>query len=405
MVDPCWARVEGPLAPYVDGFRGELERLGYTPLTSAGHIRLMAHLSRWMIAEGLVVSALTQASVDVYFTRRRAAGYVNSVTGRSLRPLLEYLRRLGVAPPRTPVVAETPVEVLLARYRDYLDRERGLAATTMDLNVRLVRPFLTERAQARGDGGLDLEDLSAGEVTAFVVAESRARPRSVKRVVTALRSLLVFLHVDGVIDRPLATAVPLVAARRASGIPMGLGADQVAAMLASCDRGTATGRRDFAVLTLLVRLGLRAGEVAGLGLGDIDWRRGEITVRGKGNRHDTLPLPADVGTAIVDYLRHARPRHVQDRTVFVRAQAPYQGLTYLGVTTIVAAAGRRAGLGPVRAHRLRHSAATAMLAGGGSLQEIGQVLRHHRPLTTAIYAKVDTQVLARLARQWPGDLA
>jgi site-specific recombinase XerD len=405
MIDPCWARVEGPLAPYVAGFRGELERLGYTPLTSAGHVRLMAHLSRWMIAEGVPAAGLTPARVDAYFARRRAAGYVNSVTGRSLRPLLEHLRRLGVAPPCTPMQAVTPVEVLLGRYRDYLERERGLAFTTVELNVRLVRPFLTERALAHGEGGLDLEHLSAGEVTAFVVAESRARPRSVKRMVTALRSLLVFLHVDGVIAGPLATAIPMVAARRPSGLPTGLGADQVTAMVASCDRGSGTGRRDFAILTLLVRLGLRAGEVAGLGLDDIDWRRGEITVRGKGNRQDTLPLPTDVGTAIVDYLQHARPQTAQGRTVFVRAQAPYEGLTYHGVTTVVAAAGRRAGVGLVHAHRLRHSAATAMLAGGGSLQEIGQVLRHRRPLTTAVYAKVDTQVLAPLARPWPGEPA
>jgi len=140
-------------------------------------------------------------------------------------------------------------------------------------------------------------------------------------------------------------------------------------------------------------------------LDDIDWRRGEITLRGKGNRQDTLPLPTDVGTAIVDYLQHARPQTAQGRTVFVRAQAPYEGLTYHGVTTVVAAAGRRAGVGLVHAHRLRHSAATAMLAGGGSLQEIGQVLRHRRPLTTAVYAKVDTQVLAPLARPWPGEPA
>jgi integrase/recombinase XerD len=176
-------------------------------------------------------------------------------------------------------------------------------------------------------------------------------------------------------------------------------------MVASCDRDTATGRRDFAILTLLVRFGLRAGEVAGLGLDDIDWRRGQITVRGKGNRHDTLPLPVDVGTAIVDYLQHARPQQAQGRTVFVRAQAPYQALTYSGVTTAVAAAGRRAGLGPVHAHRLRHSAATGMLAAGGSLQEIGQVLRHRRPLTTAIYAKVDTTALSQLARPWTGGAA
>lgn len=393
------------MAPYAQGWRGELERLGYTPLTSAGLVRLVAHLSRWMGAEGLGVSALTPAVVDAYFVQRRAAGYVNSVTARSVRPLLDYLRGLGVAPPCLPAVAETPVEVLLDRYRGYLEGERGLAATTVALNVRLVRPFLTARAQACPDGGLGLEVLSAGEVTGFVVAESRARPRSVKRMVTALRSLLVFLHVDGVITAPLATAIPLVAARRPSGIPAGLGPDQVKGMVASCDRGTGTGRRDFAILTLLVRLGLRAGEVAGLGLDDIDWRCGELTVRGKGNRQDTLPLPPDVGAAIVDYLQHTRPQTAQGRTVFVRAQAPYRELTSGGVTTVVAAAGRRAGLGQVHAHRLRHSAATAMLAGGGSLQEIGQVLRHHRPLTTAIYAKVDTGVLAQLARPWSGESA
>ena len=307
MVDPCWARVEGPLAPYVDGFRGELERLGYTPLTAAGHVRLMAHLSRWMIAEGLVVSALTQARVDVYFTRRRAAGYVNSVTGRSLRPLLEYLRRSGGgAAAHTGGGGDTRSRCCWPGIAHYLDRERGLAATTIALNVRLVRPFLTGRARHAADGGLDLEHLSAGEVTAFVVAESRARPRSVKRMVTALRSLLVFLHVDGVIDRPVGDGDP------DGGRPAGerdtrrVGRRPGRGDGGLLRSGTATGRRDFAILTLLVRLGLRAGEVAGLGLDDIDWRRGEITVRGKGNRHDTLPLPVDVGTAIVDYLR-ARP--------------------------------------------------------------------------------------------------
>jgi site-specific recombinase XerC len=176
-----------------------------------------------------------------------------------------------------------------------------LGREDLALNVRLVRP-LADRALACGQGRLDLEHLTAGEVTAFVVAQSRQRPGSVRRMVTALRSLLGFLHVDGVIAGPLATAVPLVAARRASGLPTGLATGQVTALLACCDLGTVTGRRDFAILTLLARLGLRAGEVAALGLDGIGWRRGEITVRGKGNRHDTLPLSADVGAAIVDYL-------------------------------------------------------------------------------------------------------
>jgi integrase/recombinase XerD len=313
--------------------------------------------------------------VDMYFAERRAAGYAGHVTGRALQPLVGYLRRLGVVAAPAAVVPASPVERLLARYRDYLTVERGLAKATVELNVRMVRPFLLKRAKAKEDG-LDLHQLTAGEVVAFVLAQGRQRPRSVQRIVTALRSLLGFLYVEGIIAQPLA-----------------------------CDQRTPTGRRDLAILTLLVRLGLRAGEVAALTLDDIDWRRGEFTVRGKGNRHDRLPLPADVGEKIVTYLRHGRPAAAQDRAVFVRAQAPYRALTSNAVTTVVVCAGRRAGVGPVGAHRLRHSAATTMLRCGGALTEIGQALRHVRPLTTAIYAKVDTEALRQLARPWPGEAA
>ncbi|KXF55743.1 integrase [Rhodococcus sp. SC4] len=401
---PCWARVRGPLAPYAEGFRVELERLGYTPLTAATHVRLLAHLSRWLAREGVEASGLTPATVDAYFAERRAAGYVGHVTGRALRPLLGYLRRLGVLPAPAPVVPASPEERLLARYRDYLTTERGLAAATIELNVRMVRPFLVDRMKAR-QGRLDLEHLAAGEVTAFVVTQVRLRPKSVQRIVTALRSLLGFLHLEGIIDRSLATAVPPVAGWTQTGLPKALDGDQVAALLASCDQHTATGRRDLAILTALARLGLRAGEVAALTLDDIDWRRGEITVRGKGNRHDRMPLPADVGERIVSYLRDGRPDTAQGRAVFVRAQAPYRALTSNAVTTVVVYAGRRAGLGVIGAHRLRHSVATAMLRSGGSLTEIGQALRHTRPLTTAIYAKVDIEALRQLARPWPGEPA
>jgi site-specific recombinase XerD len=393
-----------PLAPYVDGYRAELERLGYTPLSAAGYVRLMAHLSRWLAKQGLQTSELTPATVDAYFVHRRAAGYVNERTARALQPLVGYLQHLGVVPACVPEAAATPVEQLLARYRDYLTTERGLAQTTVALNVRLVRPFLLERANKTKDD-LDLEHVTSGEVAAFVVVQCRKRPRSAQRIATALRSLLTFLYVEGVIAGPLATAVPSVAGWTLTGLPQALDADQVVALLASCDQQTRTGRRDLAILTLLFRLGLRAGEVAALGLDDIDWRCGEITVRGKGNRHDRLPLPADVGEKIVACLRDGRPAAAQGRTVFLRAQAPYRALTTGAVTTVVAGAGRRAGIGVVHAHRLRHSAATAMLRGGGSLNEIGQALRHARPLTTAIYAKVDTDALRALARPWPGEAA
>jgi integrase/recombinase XerD len=403
MVDPCWARVCGPLAPHAEGLRRELERLGYTPLSAAGHVRLVAHLSRWMIQNGLSVPMLTRATLDAYFAERRAASYSNSLTVRSLRPLLEYLQGLGVVAVPGPAAATSACEQLLGRYGDYLFVERGLATSTVELNVRMVRPFLTDLVRA-DDGQLDLR-VSAGDVGAFVVDQSRRRPRSVGRLVTALRSLLRFLHVDGIIDQPLAGAVPSVAGWSLSNLPKTLVSDQVVALLTSCDRSTSTGCRNFAILTLLVRLGLRAGEVAALSLDDIDWRRAEVTVRGKGNRVDRLPLPGDVGEAVVDYLRHARPRTAQGRMVFVRAQAPHRALTSNAVTTVVANLGRRAGIGLIGAHRLRHTAATAMLHAGGSLTEIGQVLRHRRVLTTAIYAKVDLQALRLVARPWPGDAA
>jgi len=401
LTSPSWACVDGPLAPYAGGFRAELERLGYTPLTAATHVRLMAHLSRWLAREGVKAPGLTPAVIEAYFAERRVAGYAGHVTGRALRPLAGYLRRLGVIPPPAAAAASAE-ERLLARYREYLLVERGLAGTTAELNVRMVRPFLAGRVQETG-AGVTLGHMTAGEVAAFVVTQSRQRPRSVKRMVTALRSVLGFLHVEGLIGRPL--AVPSPAGWTQAGLPQALDGDQVAALLASCDPGTRTGRRDLAILTLLARLGLRAGEVAVLRLDDIDWRRGEITVQGKGSRQDRLPLPADAGQRIVAYLHDGRPEAAQGRTVFVRAQAPYRALTSNAVTTVVACAGRRAGLGVIGAHRLRHSAATAMLRSGGSLTEIGQTLRHARPLTTAIYAKVDVGALRQLARPWPGDPA
>lgn len=210
---------------------------------------------------------------------------------------------------------------------------------------------------------------------------------------------------DGLTGQSLAAAAPRVAGWSQAGLPRALEPAQVAALLATCDPGTATGRRDLAILRLLARLGLRAGEVAALGLDDIDWRRGEITVRGKGNRHDVLPLPADVGQAIVDYLADGRPPAALDRAVFICAQAPRRALTPGVVIRVVVTAGQRAGLGTLGAHRLRHSAATAMLRAGGSLNEIGQLLRHRRPYTTAIYAKVDLEGLRQVARPWPGGAA
>jgi site-specific recombinase XerD len=296
------------------------------------------------------------------------------------------------------------VERALARYRHYLTVERGLGEATARGYVDAVRPFLWSRLSSDGLD-LDIGQFREADVTAFVVARcSPQLRRAPKLTVTALRSLLGFLHVEGTIKRPLAAAVPSVAAWRLAGLPKGLEPGHVQRLLGSCDCQTTMGRRDFAILTTLVRLGLRAAEVATLRLDDLDWRMGELAVHGKGTRAERLPLPTDVGAAIAAYLR-GRPTTAQGRTVFVRLMAPHGPLSPTRVTHIVAAAARRAGLGLIHAHRLRHFAATQMLRAGASLPEIQQILRHTRTQTTAIYAKVDRDALRTMARPWPGGAA
>ncbi|HEX3478220.1 MAG TPA: site-specific integrase [Kofleriaceae bacterium] len=400
MHDPSRVRVSGPLEVFASGFAAELARLGYRRTPATFQLQLMAHASRWLRREGLGAGELTSDVVERFLAERRAAGYTNYVTARAMAPLLGYLRRLGVAPPASPRAAVGAAAVLLADYREYLAVERGLTIDTIEGYVLAVRSFVDGRL--RDGEELDLGGLSAADVVAFVVARCPAQSRgAAKMTVTALRSLLGFLHLRGIVSGPLAQAVPSTASWRLSGLPRALEPEQLDALLASCDRAAVTGRRDYAVLVMLARLGLRAGEVAALGLEDVDWRAGELRIVGKGRRAERLPLPADVGEAIVAYLQDGRPVTAQDRSLIVRVRAPHHGLTTGGITQIVFAAAARAGLGPLHSHRLRHTAATQLLRAGASLEEIGQVLRHRQVLTTAIYAKVDRDSLRQLARPWP----
>jgi len=402
MRDPSRVRVSGPLEVYASGFAAELARVGYTRNTVACQLRLMSHVSSWLAGKGLDAAALTGAVVEEFFAARRAAGHTTLCSPRALEPLLAHLRELGVMQPDV-VVAATPAEELLVRYRRYLLGERGLAAGTVRGYVDVVRPFLADRVAADGCG---LERLVARDVSAFVLAECPGRSRgSAKLLVCALRSLLGFLHVDGVLAESLIGAVPSVAGWRLAGLPRGLEPGQASRLLAGCDRRTTLGRRDFAILTLLLRLGLRRGEVARLEFGDVDWRAGEIVICGKGSRQERLPLPADVGEAVAGYLRRGRPASAQGRCVFVRVKAPHRPLTPGGITQVVVSAAKRAGLGEITAHRLRHTAATEMLRAGATLPEVGQVLRHRSLLTTAIYAKVDREALRTIARPWIGGAA
>jgi integrase/recombinase XerD len=400
VADVSGVALPGPLAQYAEGFAAELSGRGYAGRSVGDHCRLLAEVSRWLGVRELDAGALSEGLAEEFLAECRAAGRRLRARAGSLEPLLAYLRELGLV--RVPDIAPAgEIDAVLARFSWYLAAERGLAEKTISLRAKLVRPFL---AGLTGSGGLDLRSLTAEEVTAFIVAESRLRPASVPPTVTALRSLLRFLHVDGVIAAGLAGAVPTARSRRLAGLPKTLTSGQVAAMLAACDLGTAVGRRNLAILTLLSRLGLRAGEVAALRLDDIDWRRGEISIAGKGARHDRLPLPREAGTAIVAYLQDGRPRAGM-REVFLCARAPYRPMHPATVSNVAESAARKAGLGVVHAHRLRHSAATAMLRGGGSLEEISQVLRHRHAATTAIYAKVDLDGLRGIARPWPGTAA
>jgi integrase/recombinase XerD len=389
----------GPLAALSKGFAEDLLRQGYGPRTISEHLRLLRDLSDWLERLQLTAADLSMAQVDRFLSDRRSAGAARHKTRKAMGPILGCLRELGMAPSAETSVWDGPAGEILSRYRQFLTTERSLAAVTAPRYVDCLRPFLDRRMSA---DGLELGTLTPGDVISFVVAWCpRLNGGVAELTVTALRSFLGFLHLDGVTERSLVSAVPKVSRRRLAGLPKGLEPDQVRRLLAACDPRTPIGCRDLAILTLLVRLGLRRGEVAGLRLDDIDWRAGTISVAGKGSTLERMPLPSDVGRRIADYLACARPADAQGRAVFVRRFAPHSALSATRVSTIVADAARRAGLGRVHAHRLRHTAATELLRAGASLPEIGQLLRHRRAETTAIYAKVDQDSLRLIARPWP----
>ena len=392
--------VSGPLAPYAAGFEWWLRSRSYSPSAAANRLCQLDQLSRWLGGETLTVEDLTEVRAVEFASSRREAGLVTWTSPKSTALLLEYLREIGVMPTPAATLASGPLEELLADYGRYLQVERRLAEHTVrDAYLPAARLFLAGR---EGLDGLGLARLSAADVSMFLIAECPKRSVTGARdLASALRSFLRYLHLAGLIEAPLVWAVPSVADLRDRTLPRGLDPGAVRKLLASCDRRRTVGRRDYAILLLLARLGLRRGEVAAIQLEDVDWRAGELLIRGKGNRQDVLPVPVDVGEAVVSYLRR-RPR-CESRALFLRMTAPLQGLASHTVGWIVREACDRAGLPRVGAHRLRHTAATEMLRQGASLAEIGQVLRHREQKTTAIYAKVNRKALRALARPWPSQ--
>lgn len=388
----------GPLAPFADAYGLELKERGYTPLTTVNELRQMGRLSRWLEASGLGAADLSGERVEQFLALQRAGGsHRGSWSRPGLLCLLDVLGRLGVLAVAQPAPAGSPTQVLLASFERYLLAERGLASGTVRGYVAHARRLLDGLA---GDGGL--AGLTAEQITGAVLRESVAVSVSTTQFfVAGLRSFLRFCFIEGLVEADLSRAALAVTGRRRSSLPRGISRADAAALLGCCDRRSAIGRRDYAVIITLLRLGLRASEVAGLALDDIDWRAGELVVRGKGAREDRLPLPADVGAAIASYLRRGRP--VSDRReVFVRARAPFRPIAPGTVSSTVRRACRRAAVPAVGAHRLRHTTACEMVAAQVPLAQIGQVLRHQSLQSTAIYARVDLDQLRLLAAPWPG---
>jgi site-specific recombinase XerD len=391
----------GPLSGYLNAFARELSEYGYAIDTGQQQLRMVSHLSQWMVRQGLQVHDLSEPVLKRFLADRRRQGRLRNTDPRALGWFLEYLRRTGVVE-STPRLSTDGMRGALERdFERYLLQERGLAATTINNYLNVLREFLSAHFK---EETFDPQRLRPPDIIRFVhrIAQSKP-PSSAKFTITGLRAFLRFLYVQGSTATNLAASVPTIPYWKVTTIPRSLKADEVESLLRICDRTTKVGKRDYAVLCLLARLGLRAGEVVAMTLDDIDWRAGELTVRGKGSTRERLPLLAEVGQALAAYLREARPS-CTTRHLFVTARAPFHELG--GSTTvcrIVEQALKRAGLNPPQrgAHLLRHSLATTLLRRGASLQEIGDILRHQHIATTQIYAKVDTAALQPLAQPWP----
>lgn len=391
-------RVTGPLAPYASAFRVRLAERGYSPLTAVHHLRLFDRLSWWLEDNDLRFGELTDERFIDFVHDRRVAGFTQLITVRAMEPAVGFLREVGLIPDANePAAAPTSTpEVVLSAFRRYLIEERGLAESTTNAYLLRARRFVAGWAPTG-----DLARLSAASVVAAIGTESQALSvGSAQFFVVALRSFLRFCALQGLTPIDLSGSVLPVTGRRTSSLPLGIPKADADALLGVFDRRRPVERRDHAIVLTILRLGLRASEVAALTLDDIDWRAGEIVVHGKGHRDERLPLPVDVGEAIAGYLRHARPTTGQ-REVFVTAIAPIGPIGRGAVSSLVRRACRRAGIEAVGAHRLRHTMACEMINAATPLPEIGQALRHRSLTSTLIYAGVDIERMRPLARPWP----
>jgi site-specific recombinase XerD len=389
---------DNPLGLSLQALATSLVEDGYADQTVRSKLRLLDELGRWFGLTGLTVAHLDERHVEAFVKHRQQ---VRRGDLKTLEQFLDHLRKRAVIPDRAPVRDLSPLADILSRYEKHLRSERGLVTATVLNYLPYIRRFLVERFR---EGPFLFGQVNPSDISNFVLRHGPSM--SVGRaqlMTTAFRSFFRYLFQKGELQANLAAAVPTVADWRLSTVPKYLAPEEVKRVLEACNRRTASGRRDYAILLLLARLGLRAGEVVALQLDDIKWRAGEILVRGKGLFHDRMPLPSDVGKALASYLRRDRPA-CQTRRVFVCMKAPRRGFAHPStLTTIVRRALARADLHPTfkGAHLLRFSLATSMLRSGATMGEIGEVLRHRIPSTTEIYAKVDFDGLRSLAHPWP----
>jgi integrase/recombinase XerD len=394
------ALMSGPLTPHEMLVRESMMQAGYAPSSVLEAARAMRRLSEWMCGRNLAAGELASPVIEQFLADRRSRCRNTAASRRGINAVLRALREAGVVP-ETDLGVATERELLLEAFRCWLRAERGLAAESVRCYSGQAAKFLAGVPDPL-EGSLAVLDAAA--VTAFIVAQARSTGNvwSAKAQITATRALLRFLHVQGMIPAPLTAAVPGVAGWRLAELPRGLTREQVQSLLAAHDTTTTVGLRDHALLVMLARLGMRGAEAAALRLSDVDWRGGQLVVRGKGARVERLPLQAEVGAALAAYLIGARPA-CDCATLFVTVRAPFQPLTATAVRAVMGRACRRAGMPRVGAHRLRHSLATDLLRAGAPLAEIGQVLRHRSQLSTAVYAKVDYDSLRTLVLPWPGS--
>jgi site-specific recombinase XerD len=392
---------DGPLGIHIDAYEALLQERGYSRASTYVHLRIVADFSRWLKRRRLDANNIDERTVKGYLQSRRH--YLVRYRGAASVPhkLLEMLRDQGVVKPAPPVAVDA-CEVAIADFRKYLSQERGLAVSTQCYYTQVGYQFLRERF---GCGPLQFSILSGTDITSFIQRHAHKRsPRSAQQLVTSLRALLRWLRYCGEITTDLAQCVPTVANWSHSTLPRFLQPGQVQQVLDHCDRRSVVGIRNYAILLLLARLGLRSCEVVAMTLDDIDWEAGDLTIRGKGGQWAKMPLPAEVGRAIAVYLRKGRPR-CASRRLFIRERAPRVGFANsAAISTLVQRALADAGVKSPHtgAYVFRHSVATQMLRRGASLDEIGQLLRHAHPDTTRIYAKVDVGALRPLALRWPG---